>query len=116
MSTILRKVKAGYQSRAGQVTVNHLLFMDDLKLFGKNEAHIDSLVKIVHLFTEDIGMKFGIKKCGVLVMKREKVTECEGIRLLEGELIKALEKVGYKYLGIPEFDRIMEEETQSKFV
>ena len=90
--------------------------MDDLKLLGKNEAHIDSLVKIVHLFTEDIGMKFGIKKCGVLVMKREKVTECEGIRLLEGELIKALEKDGYKYLDIPEFDRIMEVETQSKFV
>ena len=27
----------------------------------------------VHTFSEDIGMTFGIKKCGVLVLKRRKV-------------------------------------------
>lgn len=36
--------------------VNHLLFMDDLKLFGKNEDRIDSSrVQTVQLLSEDIG-------------------------------------------------------------
>ena len=60
-------------------------------------------------------MKFGRKKCGVFVMKRGKVTEYEGIQLPDGEVMKALEKDGYKYLGILEFDRI-EEKAKSKFV
>ena len=36
MSFILRKVKAGYEVRIAGSTINHLLYMDDLKLFGKN--------------------------------------------------------------------------------
>ena len=44
--------------------------MDDLKLFGKSYEQIDSLMQTVHTFTMDIGMEFGIKKCGVLVLKR----------------------------------------------
>ena len=35
LSFILRKVNAGYQFRKGGPTVNHLLYMDDLKLFAK---------------------------------------------------------------------------------
>ena len=36
--------------------VNHLLFMDDLKLFGKNEDQRDSSrVQTVQLLSEDIG-------------------------------------------------------------
>ena len=58
----------GYKFRTGQVNINHSLFMDNLKSFGKNEPHIDPQVKIIHLFTEDIGMKFGTLKCRVLVM------------------------------------------------
>ena len=34
--------------------------MDDLKLFGKRKKQIDSLVQTVHIFSEDIGMQFGI--------------------------------------------------------
>ena len=38
--------------------------MDCLKLFGKNDYQIDSLVQTVFTFSEDIGMEFGLKKCG----------------------------------------------------
>ena len=43
--------------------------MDDLKLFGKSYQQIDSLVQTIHTFSTDIGMEFGIKKCGVLILK-----------------------------------------------
>ena len=66
------------------------------------------------LFSEDIGMEFGIKKCGVLVSKRRKVSECEGIVLQNGDVMKSTEEDGYKYLEILELDRVMDEEMRNK--
>ena len=66
---ILRKAKAGYM--LDDIKVNQLLFMDDLKLFfEKRKKKLDSLVSTVQLFSRDIGMEFGLKKCGVTVLKR----------------------------------------------
>lgn len=45
--------------------INHLSFMDDLKLFGKSYENIDLLVQTVHTFSTDIGIEFGIKKLWV---------------------------------------------------
>lgn len=53
--------------------LNHLLYMDDLKVFAKSEEQIDTLVRTVHVFSTDIGMGFGMKKYGILTMKRGKV-------------------------------------------
>ena len=36
----------------------------------------------------DIGMEFGIAKCGVLMLKRGKVVNTDGIELPNGETIK----------------------------
>ena len=47
--------------------LNNFLFMNDLKLFAKPHN-----LNTVHTFSEDIGMEFMIKKCGVLVFKRRK--------------------------------------------
>ncbi|CAB4018066.1 Hypothetical predicted protein, partial [Paramuricea clavata] len=70
LSLILRKEKVWYEARGKELKINHILFMDDLKLFGKNKEQIDSLVKTVHIVSKDIGMEFGIKKCAMLVMKK----------------------------------------------
>ena len=32
--------------------------MDDLKLYEKNKKELNSLIKTVHLFSQDIGIKF----------------------------------------------------------
>ena len=73
--------------------------MDDLKLFAK------SLVNTVYKFSEDIGMEFGIKKCGVLVLKRGKVDKVKsrGLNLPNGKLMKTIDEERYKYLGILEY-------------
>ena len=73
LSLILRKVKFHYEFGDKKTRINHLSFMDNLKLFAKSNDQIDSLVNTVHTFSEDIGMTFGITKCGVLVLKRRKV-------------------------------------------
>ena len=76
--------------------------MNDLKLYGKSNSEIDTLIQTVRICTIDIGMKFGLDKCGVLAMKRGKVTTCEGIMLTYDEVISDVSVKGYKYLGIIE--------------
>ena len=111
LSLVLRKVKAGYNLGRGCGTVNHLLFMDDLKVYGKNEKEIDILINSVRIFSQDIRMEFGINKCATIVMKRGKIKESKGITLPDGQQIKSLEEGdGYKYLGILEAENIKSKE------
>ena len=65
---LLRRAKAGYELGNKGFKLNHLLLMADLKLSAKSENQIDSLVQTAYIFSEDIGMQFGIKKYGVLIM------------------------------------------------
>ena len=64
--------------------------MDDLKVYGKDKAEIEILVSTVQLISQDIGMEFGIKICGVVVLKRRKLCKREGIKLINGQTIKEL--------------------------
>ena len=56
----LRETGMGYQLEKNGAKVNHLFCMDDLKLYGKNDKEIDSLIKIVWQCSKDIKMEFGI--------------------------------------------------------
>ena len=69
LTLVLRRLKQGYSFGKGKPRLNHLLFMDDLKLYGNSESDVDSLVRTTKVVTEDIGMSFGIDKCGVLALK-----------------------------------------------
>ena len=60
-------------------------------------------------------MKFGIKKCDVRVLKRGKVVSSEGAEMPDGERIKVVQKNGYKYLGILEYNKIRESKMQENF-
>ena len=70
--------------------INHLHFMDDLKLFAKNEKEIDSLVQTVRIFSDNIGTKFGLEKCAGMTMKRGKRVHSDGITLPGGTQLRAL--------------------------
>ena len=61
LSLILRKAKEAYEFSGSKERINHLLFVDDLKLYSCNEKGLDSLVQTIHVFSEDIGMEFGIE-------------------------------------------------------
>ena len=53
---------------------------------------MDSLVQTVHVFSEDIGMEFGIEKCVMLVMEKGKIVKSVGIELPGGKVIKSLQE------------------------
>ena len=107
LSLLLREIKASYELGRKEFKLNHLLFMNDLKLFGRNEDQIDSLVQTVFIFSKDFGMEFGLKKCGVVILKREgKLVKFDGIHLPNQEIMKEVDENGYTYLGILELDEI----------
>ena len=107
LSMVLRQMKVRYDLENRNGLINHLLSMDDLKLYGKNEKQVDNLVNTVRIFSRDIGMEFGISKCAVLIMKRGKACACEGIVLPDAQVIRGLEGGdGYKYLGVLEADNV----------
>ena len=81
LSLLLRKVKASYKWVKKKFKLNHLLLMDDLKLFGKSEDQIDSLVQTMFIFSEDIGIEFGLKKCGTVILKKGKLFKFDEFNL-----------------------------------
>ena len=92
LSLILRKAKAAYEFSKSKEKINHLLFMDDLKLYSRSEKGLDSLVQTVRVFSEDIGMEFGTEKCAMLAMEKRKIVKSVGIELPNGKVIKSLQE------------------------
>jgi hypothetical protein len=114
LSLVLNKTQTGYSLGNSKPRVNHLLFMDDLKLYAKNQSELDSLVQSVRLFSDDIKMEFGISKCAHLQIEHGKVTKSEGIRLPNKTEIKSLDAGdSYKYLGILQSDKTHNNEMKS---
>ena len=88
LSFILRREGLGFKLGPDGKLINHLLFMDDLKLYGRSEDQLDSLVRLVRTYLQDTGMQFEIEKCAVLTVKKGVKVRCEGIELPSGEVMK----------------------------
>ena len=80
-----------------------------MKLYGGNQPDIDSLIQTVYTATDNIGIRFEIDKCGVLEIRRDKESQCEGITIGSGEVISEIDGDGYKYIGIIERSDIYQE-------
>ena len=79
-------------------------------MYSRREKGLNSLVQTVRVFSQDIGMEFGIEKCAILVMEKGKIVKSVGIELPDGKVIKSLQEgESYKYLGILEADKLLEE-------
>ena len=78
---ILRKCAGRYKLHKSQEEINHLMNMDDIKLFAKNEKELEILKHAVKIFSDDIELEFGIEKCVMLIMKSGKRHWTEGIDL-----------------------------------
>ena len=55
-------------------------------------------------------MEFGLKRCGLVVMKRSKVVKYDGVDLPDGRTMKSVEEDGYKKLGILEYNEVLHAE------
>ena len=91
--------------------------MDDIKVFVKNEKELETLIHEVRIYSQDIGMEFGIEKCAMLVMKSGKRHRTDGMELPNQVKNRTLaESETYKYLGILEADTIKQVEMKDKIL
>ena len=61
------------------ITVNHLLYKDDLKIYACSDKEMETLVDIVTIFSEDISMEFGLEKCAKVSINKVKLVGTENL-------------------------------------
>ena len=114
LTIILKGSEHGFRFKNQRQNVNHLFFMDDLKVYGKDEKELENLLKIVKIYSDDIKMRFGLDKCAMVVMKDGKRIRSDGISLPDEQEIKEVNDEGYKYLGVLQTDDILEKEMKDR--
>ena len=99
----LKRAYCGYQVHGTERKISHLLYMDDLKLLGRNENELKNEMKIVQTISKDMNMNFGLQKCARICLKRGSVQGKMHVRSTFDNDIKELDpRKAYKYLGIEE--------------
>ena len=97
----------GYGYKIFDRTINQLFYMDNLKLFTKNDQDLEGLLNTVKEFSNDIGMEFGLDKCAKAPFIRGKLQKTSSINLDIDTAIRDLDpEETCKYLGVNEGDRI----------
>ena len=54
LSIVLRNINKGYAVHKDLQKVNHLLYLDDIKLYAKSRPELESLLHSVEIFSTDI--------------------------------------------------------------
>ena len=71
---ILRNCAVGHKLTKLKRKINHLIYMDKIKLSAKNEKELETLIRTIGIYSHDIGMDFGMKNV-MITMKSRKRTE-----------------------------------------
>jgi hypothetical protein len=97
--------KTGCEYDIYKEKVSHLFYMDDLKLYARNNE-FESLLHTVAQFSRDTRMDFGLDKCAKATFTRGKLVSSTNIELNTNTVIKELsQEEFYKYLGVTEKTR-----------
>jgi len=77
-----------------------LIYMDDLKLLGRNENNLKNEIKIVQTIRKGINMNIGLEKCARICLKRGSVQSQMHIgRKFENDIKDLDPRKAYKYEG-----------------
>ena len=85
LTITLRAMNKGY--KLDDIKVNHLLYMDDLKIYACSDKEMKSLVNTIRIFSEDISMEFGFEKYAKVSVNKEKLVATENLKLPSGKEI-----------------------------
>ena len=96
--------KAGYGYQLDKLSkINHLFYVDDLKLYGTSDNQLKGLMSTVKKVSDDIQMEFGLDRWVKATFKRGKRVSAKGILLNDHQLTQDLDQAKtYKYLGMEE--------------
>jgi len=121
ISHAINQVKGQYQTSSGkliglQISLSHLFYMDDLKLYANSSKDLTNQIKAVASISSDISMKLNVKKCAVAHFNSDQLQDEQAnvnanplhdrsisFPILNGQAI-------YKYLGIEQKLKLKESE------
>ena len=84
----LKKCTTGYKLSRLQEKVNHLMHMDDIKLFAKNLKDLETQINTVRIYSQDLGKECDREKSAILLMKSGKQQLTAGMELPNQDKIK----------------------------
>ena len=80
-------VHGDYKFTKSREKVNYFIYMNDIKIFPKNERDMENLIKTIRIYNQVIRMEFGIEKRCILTMKKWWRERTERIKLQYQEII-----------------------------
>ena len=113
LTFLLNRSNLGYyvgKGKHSEKKINHLIFMDDLKLYASNDNQLETLINITKIFSDDICMSFGLDKCNKITIKKGKLTNTGDIEINEESIKELNNSESYVYLGITERDKIFKKD------
>ena len=114
LSQELQKTRYGYQLDE-QTQINHLFYVDDLKLYATSDNQLTGLMNTVKNVSDDIKMEFALDKCAKASLKRGKKVAAEAIPLNDNQVIQELDQAEtYKSLGIQEGEGVQHHKMKIK--
>ena len=80
-----------------------------LPKYLKKQEKTETLIEIIKIYCQDIIMKFGIWNCAMMIKKKGRRENTEGIELLNQQSVRSLfEKENWIYLGMVEGNNIVQ--------
>ena len=114
LSQELQNTGYGYQLDE-QTNINHLFYVDDLKLYGTSDKQLTGLINTVKNVSDDIKMEFGLDKCAKASFKRGRKVSAEGVPLNNSQGIQDLDQAEInKYLGMKEAEGVQHHKIKVK--
>ena len=114
LSQELQKTGYGYQLDE-QTNINHLFYVDGLKLYGTSDNQLTRLINTVKNVSDDIKMEFGLDTCAKASFNRGKKVSAEGIPLNDSQVIQDLDQAEtYRYLGMEEVEGVQHHKMKVK--
>ena len=57
------------------------MYMDDMQIFAKKDKELQTLVQIIRIYSQSVGMILGTEKYAMLIIKGRKIETARGIEL-----------------------------------
>ena len=77
-----------------------MMYMDDIKLYAKDEHQLKQMLDILIRFSTDIGMTLGLDKCRTRSILRGRSVDADGISTMDMDIAAMRCNEMYKYLGM----------------
>ena len=92
LSTLLNNTMQGFE--VNKRKINHLIYIDDLKVNAMNDEWLKKLLDIVKIFSDDIKMEFGLDKCAKATFTKGRLMNTSNIVINQDTTIKELDQEG----------------------